>query len=155
MIDALDQITGATEQYSSMVPEPFTWMPVDERAICIPDGSITSSFLDLFGKPPRDTGLLSERNDRPTAAQRLHLLNSTHIQKKLVNSTKLTLLFRSNPLPRDTATQLYLTILSRYPTNEELGALRTYAQSSESKGWQVWYDMVWALLNSPEFCYRH
>ena len=155
MIDALDQITGSTEQYSSMVPEPFTWIPPKERAVCIPDGSITSSFLDLFGRPPRDTGLLSERNDHPTSGQRLHLLNSTHIQAKLTASEKLRTLFRSNPVPRDAARQLYLTILSRYPTDAELLALRTYSQSSESKGWQVWYDLAWALLNSPEFCYRH
>jgi len=31
MIDALDQITGTTEQYSSMVPEPFTWIPHSGR----------------------------------------------------------------------------------------------------------------------------
>jgi len=155
MIDALNQITGSAEEYSSMVPEPFTWMPTDERAVCIPDGSITSSFLDLFGKPPRDTGLLSERNDRPTSAQRLHLLNSTHIQSKLTGSEKLKQLFRSGAAPRDSINQLYLTFLSRYPTNEELAAVRTYSQTAEAKGWQVWYDLAWALLNSPEFCYRH
>jgi hypothetical protein len=155
LIDALDQITGSTEEYSSMVPEPFTWIPPDERAICIPDGSITSSFLDLFGRPPRDTGLLSERNDRPTSGQRLHLLNSSHIQSKLTNSEKLKQIFRTSPAPRDVITQLYLTILSRYPTDRELGAVRDYSQSSESKGWQVWYDLAWALLNSPEFAYRH
>jgi hypothetical protein len=155
MIDALDQITGATEDYSSMVPEPFTWMPVDQRATCLPDGSITSSFLDMFGKPPRDTGLLSERAEHPTSGQRLHLLNSSHIQSKLTKSDKLRVLFRSNPTPSDTARQLYLTILSRYPSNEELLALHDYSQTSEAKGVQVWYDLAWALLNSAEFSYRH
>ena len=67
LIDALDQITGTTEQYSSAIPEPFTFIPEDQRSIALPDGSITSSFLELFGRPPRDTGLESERNNRPTA----------------------------------------------------------------------------------------
>jgi len=155
LIDALDQITGSTEEYSSMVPEPFTWMPPDERAMCIPDGSITSSFLDLFGRPPRDTGLLSERSEHPTSGQRLHLLNSSHIQLKLTKSDKLKFLFQSNPLPRDAIRQLYLTILSRYPTDDELVALRAYNQTAEAKGWQVWYDLAWALFNTSEFSYRH
>ena len=74
LIDALCQITGTTEKYSSAIPEPFTFIPEDQRSIALPDGSISSSFLELFGRPPRDTGLESERNNRPTAAQRLHLL---------------------------------------------------------------------------------
>ena len=41
----------------SAIPEPFTFIPEDQRSIALPDGSITSPFLDLFGRPPRDTGL--------------------------------------------------------------------------------------------------
>ena len=58
-------------------------MPDDQRSISLPDGSITSSFLELFGRPPRDTGLESERNNRLTASPALHLLNSSHIQQKI------------------------------------------------------------------------
>ncbi|HEX2972772.1 MAG TPA: DUF1553 domain-containing protein, partial [Tepidisphaeraceae bacterium] len=86
LIDALCQITGTHEKYSSLTPEPFTFMPDNQRAVALADGSITSSFLEMFGRPPRDTGLESERNDRPTAAQRLHLLNSSHIQRKIEQS---------------------------------------------------------------------
>jgi len=155
LIDAIDQITGGKEAYSSITPEPYTFLPDNTRAIDLPDGSITSSFLELFGRPARDTGLLSERNDRPTPAQRLHLLNSAHIEDKIMKSEKLRTVFTSNPIPLQTATQLYLTILSRYPSPEELDALHAYSQTSESKGWQVWYDLAWALMNSSEFLYRH
>ena len=86
LIDAIDQITGTTENYSSAIPEPFTYIPEDQRSIALPDGSITSSFLEMFGRSPRDTGLESERNNRPTAAQRLHMLNSSHIQRKIEQS---------------------------------------------------------------------
>jgi len=130
-------------------------VPDNTRAIDLPDGSITSSFLQLFGRPPRDTGLLSERNDRPSSSQRLQLLNSAVIQSKIMKSDKIRSVFASHPPPLDTATQLYLTVLSRYPTREELEALRAYSQTSEAKGWQVWYDLVWALMNSSEFLYRH
>ena len=155
LIDALDQLTGTTEEYSSLVPEPFTWMPPEQKAVNLPDGSITSSFLDLFGKPPRDTGLLSERNDRPTSAQRLHMLNSSHVQSKIANSGKLQTLYKSYPAPKDAIRQIYLTFLSRYPTDAEMAAIGEYAKGSEARGTQVWQDLSWALLNSSEFCYRH
>ena len=83
LIDALNQITSTTEKYSSPIPEPFTFIPEDQRSIALPDGSITSPFLEMFGRSPRDTGLESERNNRITDAQRLHLLNSSQVQRKI------------------------------------------------------------------------
>ena len=155
LIDALDQITGSTEEYSSMIPEPYTFLPTNLRSICLPDGSISSAFLDLFGRPPRDTGLLSERRNRPTAAQRLHLLNSTNIQNKITRSEKLQELFRPSAKPVESIKRLYLIILSRYPTEEELSAVNAYSQAAESKGPAIMIDLAWALINSPEFLYRH
>ncbi len=46
----LNQITGTTESYSSIIPEPYTFIPETRRAIALPDGSISSSFLELFGR---------------------------------------------------------------------------------------------------------
>ena len=57
LIDALDQITGADEKYASAIPEPYTFIPDNLRSIALPDGSITSGFLEQFGRPSRDTGL--------------------------------------------------------------------------------------------------
>jgi hypothetical protein len=155
LIDALCRITGTTEKYTSAIPEPFTFIPENQRSIALPDGSITSSFLELFGRPPRDTGLESERNNRPSADQRLHLLNSSHIQRKLENGPKLRSLIQSKGTPRETVTRLYLTILSRFPTDEEIGIVDAYRQAGEAKGPQVLQDVAWALINSTEFLYRH
>ena len=109
LIDALNQITGTQEKYSSAIPEPYTFMPDDQRAIALPDGSITSSFLELFGRPARDTGLESERVNRMTDAQRLHLLNSSHVQRKIEQGSKIQAIRRirdrraadRDPVPRD------------------------------------------------------
>jgi hypothetical protein len=152
IIDALDQITGATESYSSPIPEPFTFIPADQRSIALADASITSPFLELFGRSPRNSGLESERNNRPTAAQRLYLLNSSTIQRKLQQSQKLRALL--NGRPADVAEDLYLTILSRYPTDEERQALAAYRQAAGSTR-QVGQDIAWALINSAEFQCRH
>ena len=154
LIDALCQITGTTEQYSSPIPEPFTFIPEDERSIALADASITSSFLETFGRSPRDTGLESERNNRPTAAQRLHLLNSSHVQRKIEQSTKLQLVLQTKGKPRDVIDGLYLTILSRFPTDEELKTVQAYFQSSGNRRTAA-NDLVWALMNSAEFLYRH
>ena len=100
LIDAICQVTGTTEKYSSAIPEPYTFLPEGHRSIALPDGSITSPFLEEFGRPPRDTGLESERNNRVTAAQRLNMLNSTHIQRKLEQGPRLQELLAAG---RDTA----------------------------------------------------
>ncbi|MBM3745427.1 MAG: DUF1553 domain-containing protein [Acidobacteria bacterium] len=155
LIDALCQITGTTEQYSSAIPEPYTVMPDGQRSISLPDGSITSSFLELFGRPPRDTGLESERNNRPSAAQRLHLLNSSHIQRKIEASPKIQRLLREAKTPRATVDALFLLILSRPPTDEELKTVGAYSQSGVARGRQAVMDLAWALVNSAEFLYRH
>jgi hypothetical protein len=151
LIDALCQITGTTEQYSSIIPEPFTFMPEEQRAVALADASITSPFLEKFGRSSRDTGLESDRNNRPTAAQRLHLLNSSHIRRKFETSPKLQPLLRSNNLRRgEVVAELYLAILSRLPTDEELKILEAYAQRGTMAR-----DLAWALINCPEFSYRH
>ena len=155
LIDALDQITGTTEKYSSAIPEPFTFIPEDVRSIALPDGSITSSFLEMFGRPSRDTGMESERNSRPTADQRLHLLNSSHIQRKIEQGPKLRSLLQSKEPSREIVNKIYLTVLSRYPTEEELQIVGAYPQSGGGKGGTVTIDLVWALVNSAEFLYRH
>ncbi len=155
LIDALCQITGTTEQYSSPIPEPFTFIPEDLRSIALADASITGSFLEKFGRSPRDTGLESERNNRPTAAQRLHLLNSSHIQRKIEQSTKLQYLLQNKGKPRDTIDGVYLTILSRLPTEEELRVVGAYFQSAGGNRRGAVVDLIWALINSAEFLYRH
>jgi hypothetical protein len=151
LIDAICQITGTSEKYSSAIPEPYTFIPQDLRSIALPDGSITSSFLAEFGRPSRDTGLESERLNRATAPQRLHMLNSTHIQTKIEQSPKLRALRGS---PREIAASLYLTILSRYPTEEELKIADEYWKA-HSTGRDASVDFAWALINSSEFLYRH
>jgi hypothetical protein len=155
LIDALDEITGTTEKYSSAIPEPFTFIPENQRSITLEDGSVTSSFLEMFGRPPRDTGLESERNNRLTAAQRLHLLNSSHILRKIEQSRMIQYQTQSSKTPRDVAMGMYLGILSRFPTEEELKTVETHSQANTRSGREAAVDLAWALINSSEFLYRH
>ena len=99
LIDAINKITGTTDLYTSPIPEPFTYIPEDMPAIALADGSITSPFLALFGRSARATGMENERNNKPVPAQWLHLLNSSHIQRKLEQGPKLKAIFDSGRKP--------------------------------------------------------
>ena len=156
LIDALCQISGTRETYSSPIPEPFTFIPPEHRTISLADGSITSQFLEMFGRPSRDTGLESERNVQPTETQRRHMLNSTHIQNKIERGWRLrNLTRRTKGNRKKLADSLYLTILSRYPTESERQAIEDYFKTKGIKANQASIDLAWALINSKEFLYRH
>ncbi len=104
--------------------------------MAIPDGSITSAFLDMFGRPPRDTGLESERNNKVSAGQRLHLLNSSHVRNKLRDGPGL----RKLAAEGNAAENVYLAVLSRPPGDGE---------------WGRGENLAWTLINSTEFLFRH
>ena len=155
LIDAIDQISGTTEVYSSEIPEPFTFLPPDQRAIDLPDGSITSTFLEMFGRPTRDTGLESERNNRLTSSQRLHLLNSSHIRRKIDQiPANLGLMQGAKPATQ-ILDELYLAILSRFPTDDERKVVLDYMQRPDANKRDTVIDVAWAAINSAEFLFRH
>ncbi|HNX53602.1 MAG TPA: DUF1553 domain-containing protein [Pontiellaceae bacterium] len=181
LIDAINSITGSSDLYTSAIPEPFTYIPKDQSAVSIADGSITSPFLALFGRSARATGMWNERDNEATPSQRLHLLNSGQIQEKLEKGPKLKALISAKKPPEEIIEDLYLTILSRRPTKEEKQIVFAYGnlgtpenppppgkpgktgnekQKQQRKpgdpGRQSsWIDIAWALINSPEFLYRH
>jgi hypothetical protein len=145
LADAICAVTGTTEAYESPIPEPFTFVPEERRTIALADGSITSPFLELFGRPARDTGLWSERNNGVTEAQRLHLLNARDLQARIERA----------PTLRHGVRGLYLLVLSRPPTAAEAAVAAQYARESGLPRKQAADDLLWALLNSKEFLYAH
>ena len=150
LLDALCGISGQPEAYSSHIPEPFTFIPAQNRSIELVDGSITSPFLKMFGRPGRDTGLESERSRAPTREQRLLLINSTQIHKKISKSWQA---LSTKGTGMGMITHMYLTVLSRYPSAEEKQFAQDYLKSVRAKRGRQ--DLLWALLNSKEFLYQH
>ena len=142
--DAICDITGLERSFTSVAPEPFTYLPRSRRAVLIEDGSITSPFLILFGRPNRDTGLLSERRNDITAKQRLYLYNSGRLANgmgRLLGSGRFRALKRSDKIK-----ELYFLFLSRPPTSAETNLIE--------ENQLVMRDVAWLLLNSREFLYR-
>jgi hypothetical protein len=161
LIDAINKVTGTTDLYTSPIPEPFTYIPENKPAVALPDGSITSPFLALFGRPARATGMENERDHKPLPAQQLYLLNSSNIQRKIDQGPKLKALFASGRKTPEIIDELYLTVLSRFPTPEEAktaelySSFRTAAKPGAPKRREDWVDIAWSLINSTEFRYRH
>ena len=158
LIDAINKVTGTSDLYTSAIPEPFTYIPEDQPAIAVADGSITSPFLALFGRSARATGMVNERSNKILPAQWLHLLNSSHIQRKLEQGPALKAIIASGRKQPEITEELYLTILSRFPTPEEVKIVEDYGKRGRPravKRREDWVDIAWALINSPEFLYRH
>ncbi len=154
LMDAICTVTGTAAQYSSAIPEPYTFVPPDVHSIALPDASITSTFLETFGRAPRDTGLLSERANRPTTAQRLYLLNGSDIQRRIQQGPALQALLRGAD-GRQAIENLYVAILSRFPTAAEVAAIGDYGKTAGGNRRAIAIDVAWALLNSAEFRFRH
>ena len=143
--DALSDLTGAQHDFRSIAPEPFTYLPKDRRAVLIEDGSITSPFLLLFGRPARDSGDLAERDNTVTAKQRLQLFNSAKLWNDLGRIGQDA---RIRKMKREEQVrELYLRFLARPPTPAESRLLAGAAKLGVR-------EIAWLLVNSREFLYR-
>lgn len=152
--DAIVSIAGTERSFSSIAPEPFTFLPPNRKSVLIEDGSITSAFLLLFGRPPRDTGRMDERDNRVTAKQRLYLFNSGKLHQALsrwINDKQ----FRKQKWG-EMVESLYWSILSRAPAADEMDLLLSKWKSIPSgrAKWRFPNDIAWCLVNTREFLYR-
>ena len=110
----------------------------------------------MFGRPSRDTGLESERNNDPTDTQRLYLLNSTDIQRGVTQSPLLRATLQSKlGRPLEALQALYELFLTRGPTPAEVQEAAKHMQTSPGQRYEAIIDLAWALLNTKEFLYRH
>ena len=143
--DVLCTLTGARRDFGSIAPEPYSFLPPTRKSVLVEDGSISSAFLILFGRPARDSGLLDERNNRITAKQRLYLYNSSKLWRdlgRMVGTSEFKALSHA-----DQIRELYMRFLSRPPVKDEL----FYFDQKNNINAR---DVAWFLLNSREFLYR-
>ena len=62
---------------------------------------------------------------------------------------------RAGGTPQEIAERLYLTILSRFPTEADVKAAEEHAKKGVTNAEGAWIALAWALINSPEFLLRH
>lgn len=147
LLDAINQVTGSVEK--------FDGQPIGTRAIALPDPTITSLFLTTFGKPARNSPCDCSRGSTPDLSQALHLANSAALHEKIVAPTgRLSERLKANRTDDEIIEELYLTALTRRPTDQERQAVREALTGSGSRD-EVWQDVLWALLNCSEFVFNH
>jgi hypothetical protein len=147
LLDALCDVTG--------VPEKFAGLPAGTRAIQLPDGEVNHPFLKTFGQPARELACECERESDSNLAQALQLINGPTINEKLRSpNNRLGQLLAGKKPDAEVLAELYLTALSRPPLPEESAAALEHVGKAADKR-KAWEDVLWALLNTREFLFRH
>jgi hypothetical protein len=144
----LDAVSHVTE-----IPEVFNGWPVGYRAIQIWDNKLPSPFMEVFGRPQRQTVCACERGSEPSIAQALHLMNSPGTMEKIQHGRgRAARLANSDTPPEEIINELYLTALSRFPSAEEHTLMLNSLLNTPDRRTAI-EDIIWVLLNSPEFVF--
>lgn len=148
LLDAVAQVTG--------VPEKFSAMPAGSSAKQIWTHRVGSQFLDAFGRPDANQDPPCERTTESTVVQLLHLMNAENLYGKVTSDNgTVAKLAVSKALPDDVVRNLYQLVYARVPTAEELSyAVSLFGKEGTSRR-AVIEDLMWALLNTPEFVFQN
>jgi hypothetical protein len=146
LLDAICQVTG--------VAEKFNGWPEGARAIQMWDNRMPSYFLKIFGRPVRTSVCECERSNEPSIAQALHLMNSAEISAK-IHSRKGTArkLAMTNLSPEAIIDELYLGLLSRFPSADERTIMMDFFKAEGQQRQGAIEDVMWTLLNTKEFVF--
>ncbi|MGL5017970.1 MAG: DUF1549 and DUF1553 domain-containing protein, partial [Luteolibacter sp.] len=149
LLDYISQVTAT--------PNKFKGLPLGARAVQIADGNTSNYFLTTFGRATRATVCSCEVKMEPNLSQALHLLNGDTTQQRIRQGKVVENLIQQKKPPAEIIRHLYLTVLSRPPTDmESEKLLAAVAEKPEPAAVrEVLEDVFWALLNSKEFIFNH
>ena len=150
MLDAVCLVTGS--------PATFNGLPTDahapRRAIMLPDESYQSYFLDVFGRPQRQSACECERIGDANLAQILHMLNSDEVQTRLSRIGSRADLLAKDPRPADQKVrELFLWALGHEPDAKKLAAALEHIKENEKDPKLAYENILWALINTKEFAF--
>ena len=144
LLDVLNDVTGTEEKYGRY--------PLGTRSVELPL-PVSSRFLSLYGRSDREfLGDLDPKLE-PTLTQALHMINSSYVNKKLKRSDgSLSRLIQAKLKDQELINELYLSTLSRFPTDVELQTAEAYIAESPKRraGCE---DLMWALISSRSFIF--
>lgn len=145
LLDAVSDITG--------IPETFAAMPAGSRAMQLWTVRSQSIFLDTFGRPDPNQDPPCERTSDTSVVQALHLMNAPKLHAKVTDDGgRAALLAASKKAPSAIVEELYLLVYSRLPDEQERQACLRVFQGASRR--QATEDILWALLNTPEFVFK-
>jgi hypothetical protein len=141
--------------FATTTQEKFSGIPAGTRAIELPDPNYTSYFLDTLGRPKRVITCECERTAQPNLAQVLHIANGEVLSRKVADASGRAAKLVTAGLPEDAMiSELYLTTVSRIPSEAEIERCRQVIERAESRQ-EGAEDVLWALCNSREFLFNH
>ncbi|MEO8370967.1 MAG: DUF1549 and DUF1553 domain-containing protein, partial [Candidatus Solibacter sp.] len=148
LMDALALATG--------VRPAFPDAPPDTRAEQVTDPHIgKDGFLDLFGRPSRESACECERRSDLSLPQALNLVNGRTISDAVADSAgRVAKAILSGRPDGEVVGELYLASLSRPPTAAELQSGVAYLGSGGGRAMRT-QDLLWALVNSKAFLYNY
>ncbi len=146
----LDAVSDVTQ-----VPEAFAAAPPQTRAMALWTVRTQSTFLDSFGRPDPNQDPPCERTRDTTVVQALHLMNSPGLHRKVTADTgRAAALAKSDRKPGEIVEELYLLVYGRFPTaSERAECEKLFAEPGATRR-QATEDVLWALLNTPEFLFK-
>ncbi len=161
-LDAISQVSSEPTEFSQIEfpgadVEKTTFYPKGTRALQLYDSAVSSRFLKTFGRNQRAITCECERSNEPSLVQALHISNGETIRAKLTaKDGKVESLAKGiEPLYR-VIEELYLSALSRYPTDEEVAKLLAATSENQAdKRRECIEDLFWAVLSSREFMFNH
>ena len=148
LMDALALATG--------VRTSFPEAPPDTNAEQLTDPHIgKDGFLDLFGRPQRESSCECERRSDLSLPQALNLVNGRTISDAVADGNgRVAKAVLSGRPDRDIVEELYLASLSRPPSAAELESGVKYLRSGAGLASRA-QDLLWALVNSKAFLYNY
>jgi len=146
----LDAMTVAT----SSRPE-FDEVPPDFTAQQLPDPHVgKDGFLDMFGRPERESACECERRSEMSLPQAMSLVNGPTLAEAIADPEgRIAEAILTGKPDRDLIEELYLAALSRLPTPGELDNALTYLRQGEGRAAGA-QDLLWALVNSNAFLFN-
>ena len=131
-------------------------VPKDSLAQDIPDPTIgKGGFLDVFGRPERQTSCECERRSDVSLVQALNLLNGATIADAIADPEgRIAKLVLSGVADRKLVEEIYLAAVNRMPEGNELDLALTYLSKGSAGRTERAQDLLWALLNSNAFLFN-
>jgi hypothetical protein len=146
----LDTVSTATG-----VREDFEAMPIGSRAKELWTARIDSLFLDAFGRQDPNQDPPCERTLDTTIVQSLHLMNSNTLARKVASDqSRGHELAQSDKTPAQIVEELYLSLYARRPATDELNDAVSLFNESDTNRRRVIEDLMWAIINTPEFVFK-
>ncbi len=144
LLDAVSDVTGVVEKFDAMPP--------GTRAMEAWTVRFNSKFLDSFGRPDPNQDPPCERTSDTTVVQALHLMNAPGLSAKITSdSGRAAQLAASTKTNDEIIEALYLLAYCRKPNQDELTACRHRFEKDGNKRRTATEDLLWALINTPEF----